>query len=285
MSAGHSSQPLLSSRETLAVITARVKERRLYEARFLSRQLGQGLTAEQRATLDEQLNKSLGQVEQLHAEAKAAFTSGNYERAGILYSQIKAVAIDVPGVREELQALRGATALAQRFVPAEKPVAQDKRQDDAEASASMEILTAPGATQEPPPVSRKKNVSSGTFFLLPRSIDRKWLLSGIGLLLLGGGFFVLFQQGDAPPSSASSTPDTPPSKAVALIKSVPKQAKVIKGDSDAKVTVTTAETHAEAEAPSISQEPASPQSEPVETPEKPVAPTSPALNLGGLQIE
>ena len=119
MVASRPSQPLLSSDETQDVIRSRIREKRLFEARFLCRKLGQGLTAEQRASLEEQLGAALKQVDQLRNQGKERVACGEYGQARAFYAQLEAIAIDVPGVAEEVKALAGAEALAARLA---KPV-------------------------------------------------------------------------------------------------------------------------------------------------------------------
>nr|WP_320011341.1 hypothetical protein [uncultured Desulfobulbus sp.] len=279
MSAGHSSQPLLSPRETVAVITARIKERRLYEARFLCRKLGQGLTAEQRAALEDQLSQSLSRVEQVHVKAKDALSSGNYEQARILYSQIEAVAIDVPGVQEELQNLRGAIALAERFAPASK----------LESKAEQPIVVeggAPDPAQIRPATGLAQNLRSPVGHRNHRFLARKWLLGGVGLLFLSGavGLFLFFQRGEAPPVSVSSASQAQSSKAVELIESLnhPEEnpEAVIEEQTVPTKPALPVEKAASA-APQLSNS----QAEPTKTAEHSDTPSGPALNLGGLQIE
>ena len=285
MSAGHSSQPLLSPRETVAVITARIKERRLYEARFLCRKLGQGLTAEQRAALEDQLSQSLSRVEQVHVKAKDALSSGNYEQARILYSQIEAVAIDVPGVQEELQNLRRAIALAERFAPASKPERKAEQSVVVEGGAPASTLLAPDPAQIRPAAGLAHDLRAPVGRRPPRFLARKWLLGGVGLVLLSAvGLFLFFQRGEAPPVAVSSPSQAQSSKAVELIESLSPPEESPEAVAEVQ-TVSTKPVQPVEKAASAAPQESDSLAEPTKTAEHSDTPSGPALNLGGLQIE
>ena len=99
----------------LALIQGRIAEKRLFEARFLCRRLGDGLGADSRQALARELDEALARVEPLRRQAQVLAAQGEHVQAGIVYSQIEAIAVDVPGVAEERQALAGAEALAARL--------------------------------------------------------------------------------------------------------------------------------------------------------------------------
>ncbi|MCL1979584.1 MAG: hypothetical protein FWG62_00710, partial [Proteobacteria bacterium] len=97
-----------------ARIRARLKERRVLEARFLLRQFEDELDAGERQALEQEVSRRLAEVERLRHQAKAAAAEGRREEAGRLYRALEQLAADVPGLPEERAALAGAEALFSR---------------------------------------------------------------------------------------------------------------------------------------------------------------------------
>lgn len=246
----------------LTLIQGRINEKRLFEARFLCRRLGEGLGAASRETLARELDEALAQVEQLRGQAQALVAQGDHVQAGLLYSRIEAIAVDVPGVAEERQALAGAEALAARLhklrteEPAPPPVVAT-----AAVEGSGEIAAPPTPQVEaalPSPVAEMSRPS-----LPQRSPLLSWKLLAAGGLVLGAVALLLLlwgRQSTSPPVSATSTiviqPLQPVTTAVAPVAPPP------------------------------------PVPEPVPVVEEPsppvtpaLAPSTPALHLGRLQIK
>ncbi|MGD9948530.1 MAG: hypothetical protein AB7U29_08645 [Desulfobulbus sp.] len=257
MVASRQSQPLLSSEDTGAVIGSRIKEKRLFEARFLCRKLGRGLTAEQRASLEQQLEASLKQVDQLRNEAKGLLARGEYGPARELYSRLEAIAIDVPGVIEETKALAGAEALAARLSkPAEEVV-----EEAAPVGPQEEALSSAPKVERPP---AQEAISS-----IPGSIQQKkisprlWWLAGLaGLLLCILVALILYAGNGAKPK-----PPMPVAASPKEVASTPQPSTEATVQPDPVTTTPPVEAAKE-----VQKKPAS-------------TPSRPAMNLGGLQIE
>lgn len=248
----------------LALIQGRINEKRLFEARFLCRRLGEGLGAASREALARELDEALAQVEQLRGQAQALVAQGDRVQAGLLYSRIEAIAVDVPGVAEEWLALAGAEALAARL---NKPRAEEPAPQPVVASAAVEgsgEIAAPPTPQVeaalPSPVAEMSRP------ILPqRSPLLSWKLLAVGGLVLGTVALLLLlwgRQSTSPPVSSTSTiviqPLQPITTAVAPVAPPPP--------------------------------PPAPEPVPlVEEPSPPVtpapAPSTPALHLGSLQIK
>ncbi len=180
------SQPLFSSDDTLEIIRSRINEKRLFEAQFLWRKLGRELTAEDRASLEANLAHGLKQVEQLRKEAQGLVARGAYEPARDLYCRVEAIAIDVPGVSEELKALAGAEALTERLARTVVP--------EQEAATEEEPVAAPGGEQAPveeavaarPDFFRRKNTGLRLYRLAALVASVLCLLLALFLYWRGG---------------------------------------------------------------------------------------------------
>lgn len=107
--------PLFAVDDPVSLIRARMQEKRLFEARFLCRQLVGEIGASEKKALERELIGMLTQVEQLRRQAQALVADGRREQAAGVYGEIAAIAIDVPGVAEEQRALEGAEALVARI--------------------------------------------------------------------------------------------------------------------------------------------------------------------------
>lgn len=249
---------------TLTLIQGRIAEKRLFEARFLCRRLGDGLGAASRQALARQLDDTLAQVEQLRRQAQALAAQGDHGQAGLLYSQIEAIAVDVPGVAGERQALAGAEALAARL---------HKSQAEEAAAHAPEGLPAPimaiggkSAAPDEVPVERPSAspVAQGA---APQMSSRRfprpgWMLLAAGGLLLGTLALVLLLWGrsaTSPPPSATSTIVIEPLLPVSTAATVPSS-------------------------PPAAATPPATTGEELPPPETPASP-APALHLGGLTVE
>lgn len=196
----------------LALIQGRIAEKRLFEARFLCRRLGDGLGAERRQSLARKLDEALAQVEPLRRRAQALVAEGDHVQAGLVFSQIEAIAVDVPGVAEERRALAGAEALAARLhkLPVEEPepvvepivevVPAEPEHAGGESAAPVagpieSPAASPAAQVSVPPASRP-------------AVCPAWMLLAAGGLALGSlalGFLLWNKPSSPPPVAATST--------------------------------------------------------------------------------
>jgi hypothetical protein len=108
--------PVLSVENPVSLIRSRIEEKRLFEARFLCRQLGDAIDAEEKAALERELAGLLDQVETLQQQARLLLAEGRKDRVAGVYSEMEAIAIDVPGLAEEKKAVEGAEAIVARFI-------------------------------------------------------------------------------------------------------------------------------------------------------------------------
>jgi hypothetical protein len=95
-----------------ALIRSRIREKRIFEARFLSRQLGAEIGDREKAALERELAGLLAQVKTLQQQAKEYTALGQNNRAEALYLDIEQIAIDVPGLAEEKKTLAGDALVA-----------------------------------------------------------------------------------------------------------------------------------------------------------------------------
>ncbi len=152
------------------LIRSRIKEGRIFEARFLCRQLSADLDAKEKNALIRELAQLQARVEKLQQQARACVAMEEYTLAGKLYQDIELIAIDVPGLAEEKKALEGAEALVAKIVG---------------KTVTQEPVIIP---QRPAPVESEKMVQplAVTRYRLKRW-PRPWLLFcllGLGLLVL-----------------------------------------------------------------------------------------------------
>lgn len=88
-----------------AVIRDRIEARRLYEARFLFRQLVGELTPANRKQLEQQLEESIHALEQKHRDAVFYAGQGDFGRARKLLEEIEQAAVDFPELDREKERL------------------------------------------------------------------------------------------------------------------------------------------------------------------------------------
>ena len=98
-----------------ALIRARIRERRIFEARFLCRQLADELGEMERNALEAELARLIGQVERLRQQARSHAEEGRSQQAARTFRDIERIAIDVPGLAAERQTLEGARAVLARI--------------------------------------------------------------------------------------------------------------------------------------------------------------------------
>lgn len=97
------------------LIRLRIREKRLFEARFLFRQFDGEIGATERGQLDIELASLLSRVDKLQRQARETVTAGQRDKALELYRAIEEIAIDVPGLAEEKKGLEGAEAVVARI--------------------------------------------------------------------------------------------------------------------------------------------------------------------------
>jgi hypothetical protein len=241
-----------SDDDTLALIRSRIEEKRLFEARFLCRKLGQSLSSGQCALLEKELNGSLAQIERWRQEAKDVLARGEHSQAGELYTRIEAIAIDVPGVAEEKKVLAGAEALAARLL---KPA-----EDEAGSAPPANVQLKGAPSEERPATGPAPQVQS---CLKPkRLVPRPWLLAGFAGIVLCGLLLLFFAWSNGPQRTPAVTPET---NRIVL-----------------KPLLSTTQKRVEPETPVV------PPPSPVQATKEqnpPAASAAPALKLGNLQIE
>ncbi len=191
----------------LALIQGRIAEKRLFEARFLCRRLGDGLGVGSRQVLARELDEALAQVEPLRRQAQALVAQGDHHQAGLVYNQIEAIAVDVPGVAEERQALAGAEALAARLH--KPPVAEPETLVEVAPAATMAAEServAPDAVQIEPSAAPPDAPASAQQ-VQGRSFFPGWkLLAASGLVAGALVFaFLLWHKPATPPSPAATS--------------------------------------------------------------------------------
>jgi hypothetical protein len=175
--------PFLAVKNPTALIRSRITEKRIFEARFLCRQLGVDIDPQEKTVLQQQLDNLVVRVEKLRQQAREHAEAGQRTAADAVYRDIELIAIDVPGLREERAKLAGAEPLVARITgrtvlpeseSAPKPVTPRAKVDQAEEKHE------PGA------------VSSS--FARIRLSPVRLIVVGVGifsLVVLAGLFFLL----------------------------------------------------------------------------------------------
>jgi hypothetical protein len=200
-------ESVLSVENPVSLIRSRIKEKRLFEARFLFRQLGDVIGAPEKAAVERELTALLRQVDALQQQARLLLAQGQKEGAEGLFRQIEEIAIDVPGLAEEKRAVEGAEAILARLAAA-TPQSDMRRHGQAAALVAGNVATAT-ETEAPvlPPVpSAEEN------HLIKRPPGQKrtkqpiaiWLTAGLLAILLL--LFYIRQGSRHDPSSAPSSP-------------------------------------------------------------------------------
>ncbi len=187
--------PLLDVDNPSALIRGRIRERRIFEARFLCRQLADELGEMERNTLEAELARLLGQVERLRQQARAHAEEGRHQQAARTFREIERIAIDVPGLAAERQALEGARAVLARIT--DTAVQRELEQTRLEATPPLPADEAPH-----PALARNRRRPA-------RRLPRLWLAALLFGLVLAVVLFVLLRpvRKDAPvPPMAPAAP-------------------------------------------------------------------------------
>jgi len=256
----------------VALIRSRMAVKRIFEARFLFRQLGDEIGTSEKMALAEELAAILSRAEQLLQRARACAAGGERNRAAELYREIEAMVIDMPGVAEESKSLTGAATLM------------------AKIAATAPIAVDPDPPPEPDEVGAADEDRS-SFVVPPQKAKRLrplWLGLAAGFLALGAALGALWL---GFPDFFSSTPfPTPPSlpaKDIVIRPLVTAPPAVPEKSSTELASPTVA-----AQPVAMQPEPAAPAAEPTASPAqqtKSPAVQAPSrhrtLNLGALRIE
>jgi len=263
----------VSMDDPVTLIRSRIRERRLYEARFLYRQLGDGIGARERMALEGEVTGLLQRVGDLHRQARVAAAAGQRQEALRLYGELEAIALDVPGLAEEKRALAGAAALMARIaVAAPEPVPP--------------VIPPPAN-----PVEERLDEPPVASLVPRRHQSRRWLWLAAGLMGLGLLLVVVFwwsgtNEPPAPP------PTSPPGHSI-LIRPLVADAPAIPPQPVEEAPPTVAEQPAAPASPPESPPP-SPVAEPVaepaakavkRAPEPAAPPSSSPLKLGTLHLK
>lgn len=135
-----------------ALIRARIREKRIFEARFLCRQLGADLGTMEKSALEGELARIMAQVDKLRKQAVVHATAGKLRLAAKVYREIERIAIDVPDLATERRHLDAAeevlARVAKRKPPrggSTAPIASPESDDMGPVSASPPLrpLTTP----------------------------------------------------------------------------------------------------------------------------------------------
>ena len=242
--------PVFAVDDPVSLIRARMQEKRLFEARFLCRQLVGEIGASEKKALERELTGLLTQVEQLRRQAQALVADGRREQAAAVYGEIAAIAIDVPGVAEEQRALEGAEALVARIAgktaALERPHLAPAPRVDVQAQASM--------VDDSPQALPKQQKKPGRRVWL--AVSLLGILALLALLVWRGGRHASAPQSTTPPPAAQTITIRPLDLPAPAVEQPPPLQQV--------------------------QQAAEPVAPPVE-PEN--VPASPSLKLGTLQVE
>ncbi len=175
--------PELPVENPSALIRSRIRERRIFEARFLCRQLGSAIEAREKHQLERELTDVLAQVNTLRQLAGQHIAEGRNDLAGQLYDDIEQLAIDVPGLAEEKRTLAGTEAIFAKIsskIPTERETATQAPAppvvSEVPAAPMRETVRVPIALQVPSQVAEA--------WQKLQQIPRRWLLTiGLGCLV------------------------------------------------------------------------------------------------------
>lgn len=258
--------------DPVALIKARIKEKRIFEARFLFRQFGDEIATDRKMRLADELAATLSRAEQMLQRARAHAAGGERSQAEQVYREIEAIVIDMPGVAEEIKALAGASAL----ITAIKPTAPIVADPEPEPS-SPEVAEGEGAeTQSAPPAVGPRKRRRPRWPL--------WLAAGCVIVMLS---LLALWYGDVKDTSPPPvTPNQPTQKILIRPMVAEGPAPTEQVASSPPVAESTAEKAPE---PSTAQQPLTqpadtPAPKPVQSAQAPV-PSPPTVRLGTLQIE
>lgn len=94
-----------TAKSPVVIIRERIASKRLYEARFLFRQLSEELTSADRKQLAQQLENTIHTLEQKHRDAVYYAEQGTFDRAADLLEEIEQATVDFPNFDREKERL------------------------------------------------------------------------------------------------------------------------------------------------------------------------------------
>lgn len=246
------SDPLFAVDNPVSLIRSRIQEKRLFEARFLCRQLAGDLDRTDKKALERELAGMLTRVDQLRRQARALVVEGRKAQAAEVYGEIAAIAIDVPGVAEEQRALEGAEVLVARIAGkrSERLEAAEEVVQEAAPPLSVDVQPRKAAAPEP---ERAPQIAGNT---TQKNRPRLWLAAALlGTLALLAAALLWRGAGHSSPPSAHTITIRPLDLPVSPVEQPP-------------------------------QSPTQQAPEQVSPPNAPEGvPASPSLKLGTLQVE
>lgn len=256
----------------VALIRSRMAVKRVFEARFLFRQLGDEIGTSEKMALAEELAAILSRAEQLLQRARACAAGGERNRAAELYREIEAMVIDMPGVAEESKSLTGAATLM------------------AKITATAPISVAPDSPPEPDEVG-EADADRPPFVPPPQRTRRLrplWLGLAAGFLALGAALGALwFSFPDFFSSTPFPAPPSQPAKDI-VIRPLVTDPQTVSHTSSPEPTSPVVAAQPVAKPPEPAAPPAEPTASPAQQTKSPAvqAPTRHrTLNLGSLRIE
>ena len=122
--------------DPVTLIRERIKEKRIFEARFLFRQFGDEIATDRKMKLADELAATLSRAEQMLQRARSHAAGGERSQAEQVYREIEAIVVDMPGVAEEIKALAGASALITK-IKATAPIVADPEPPTEVAAAEV----------------------------------------------------------------------------------------------------------------------------------------------------
>lgn len=276
MAVHNTSEPLLPVDDPVALIRSRIKEKRIFEARFLCRQLVDEMGPEEKTALERELNGMLTQVGHLRQQARSFLDEGRHDRAVALYNEMETIAIDVPGVAEEKRALAETEALAAK-IGAKGTVSNPPPPTAGPAVEEDTTAEAPGPINEPEPVPLEQ----------PAASQRRWPSSRIVLPVAAVILLILLALLWRAWTDQNSSPPAPPPTAQQIrIQPLaePVDAPTPPQDSSPPLPEGSEQVPATDEpAPAEPANPPPPDQEPTVSPADDTA-VPPSLHLGTLQV-
>lgn len=258
--------------DPVALIRSRMAVKRVFEARFLFRQLGDEIGTSEKMALAEELAAILSRAEQLLQRARACAAGGERTRAAELYREIEAMVIDMPGVAEESKSLTRAATLM------------------AKIAATAPITVDPDPPPEPDEVGAVEE-DQPPFTVSPQKAKRLrplWLGLAAGGLALGAALAALWL---GFPDFFSSTPfPAPPSQPAKdiVIRPLVTDPPAVPEKLSAEPPPPAVAAQPVAMQPEPAAPPAEPTASPVQQTKSPAVQTPTrqrTLNLGALRIE
>ena len=183
-----------------ALIRARIREKRIFEARFLCRQLGGELGAMEKSALEGELARVMAQVDKLRKQAIAYAGAGKLQLAAKAYREIERIAVDVPDLAAERQRIDGAEAVLAKVT---------------NGAVHRGTATSPPALEttgmRKSPLAARPPVRMGRSMWLSRP---QLTVLFVGLLVLGGLLVYVLRRNQEPTQAAPTAVGQPAGRIV-----------------------------------------------------------------------